>query len=48
MLKRSALLVTLVAVVVVAEDYYYNSDLCDNIQPGLWVSESFFLSFFLF
>ncbi|XP_070207427.1 uncharacterized protein [Littorina saxatilis] len=36
MSKTLALVVALVAVVVVAQDYYYDSELCQNVQPGLW------------
>ena len=50
MCKSLAVAVAFVFVAVVAQDYYYDSEICINVHPGLWVSIThvgFFLFFFL-
>ena len=50
MCKSLAVAVAFVFVAVVAQDYYYDSEICINVHPGLWVSIThvgFFFSFFL-
>ena len=38
MCKSLAVTVVCVVVAVVAQDYYYDTEVCVNVQPGLWVS----------